>query len=53
MYKGQVDYIAGYCKELDKVYLMPIDNVGVNAISLRIDKPKNGLRYKMAIDFEI
>ena len=35
-YRGQCDYFAVYCEELDKVYLVPVDQVGVTRANLRL-----------------
>lgn len=40
-YKGQVEYMAGYCPELDKLYLVPIDECGTRSITLRLSPSKN------------
>lgn len=40
-YKGRVDFFGVYCPELDKTYLVPVDDVGETQGVLRIEKPKN------------
>lgn len=40
-YAGQVDYLALYCIELEKSYLVPVDQCPAWAINLRVDPPKN------------
>lgn len=40
-YKGQIDYFGIYCPELDKTYLVPVDDVGETQGILRINPPKN------------
>ncbi len=40
-YRGQCDYFAVYCEELDKVYLVPVDQVGTNSAHLRLVLAKN------------
>lgn len=41
-YKGVVDYIAIWCSELDKAYLLKIDEFNANKTAyLRVDHPKN------------
>ncbi len=30
-YQGQCDYFAAYCEKLNKVYLIPVDQVGTNS----------------------
>lgn len=54
-YRGQVDYFAVYCPETDKVYLVPVEDVGTNEGSLRVEPTLNeqqkGVRW--AVDYEI
>lgn len=54
-YKGQVDYFGVYCFELDKCYLVPIDDVGLTQCNLRVLPSKNNQskRIKWAKDYEI
>ena len=40
-YKGQIDFFGVYCPELDKTYLVPVDDVSVTQGVLRINRPKN------------
>jgi hypothetical protein len=40
-YRGQADYFAVYCEELDKVYLVPVDAVGLTQAKLRLTPTKN------------
>ena len=40
-YRGQCDYFAVYCEELDKVYLIPVDQVGTTRANLRLVSAKN------------
>lgn len=40
-YKGQVDYFGIYCPELEKCYLVPVDDVKEGQGILRVDQPKN------------
>ena len=54
-YKGQADYFAIYNHDLDKVYIIPVDECGIFETRLLLDKPKNG-QYKgvrFACDFEL
>lgn len=39
-YQGSVDFFAAYCRELQKVYLIPITDVGVNECWLRLEPAK-------------
>lgn len=54
-YKGEADFFGIYCPTLDKVYLVPVDDVRDSAGSIRIDPPKNnqvkGIRW--ARDYEV
>ena len=54
-YRGQIDYFAVYSPELDKCYLLPVSEVGINSAALRIDPPKNNQMktIRWAKDFEI
>jgi len=54
-YQGECDYFAVYCAGLDKVYLVPVDQVGEVRANLRLTKPKNKNQYgyRMASDYEL
>jgi hypothetical protein len=52
-YRGQCDYFAVYCKELDKTYLIRVDEVGTTRAHLRLVPPKNKNGYRMAKDYEL
>src|SRR5262249_41637511 len=54
-YRGQADYFGVYCPQTDKVYLVPVDEVGVNGVLLRVDPPKNNQhsRIRWAKDYGI
>jgi hypothetical protein len=54
-YRGQCDYFAVYCEELNKVYLIPVDLVGTTTANLRLIPPKNKNQYgyRMASDYEL
>jgi hypothetical protein len=54
-YKGQADYFAVYCPETEKVYLVPVNDVGETEVSLRIEPTKNGQSktVRWAKDYEI
>src|ERR1700693_3150958 len=43
-YQGSVDFFAAYCRELQKVYLIPVTDVGVNECWLRLEPTKNERR---------
>jgi PD-(D/E)XK endonuclease len=44
-YRGQCDYFAVYNERLNKVYLIPVDQVGITGASLRLAPSKNN-QYK-------
>jgi len=54
-----IDYFAVYCRELNKIYLVPSDLVGVNTAWLRVSEPKSkrrggkNLPTKWAADYEL
>ena len=54
-YRGQCDYFAVYCEELNKVYLIPVDEVGTTRANLRLVPAKNNqeLYVRWAKDYEI
>ena len=54
-YRGECDFFALYNRELDKVYLVPVDEVGLTRAHLRLTPPKNKNQYgyRMASDYEL
>ena len=54
-YRGQCDYFAAYCEKLDKVYLIPVDEVGIRKVNLRLVSAKNNQvkNVRMAQDYEL
>ena len=54
-YRGQCDYFAVYNAQLNKVYLIPVDEVGTSRANLRLVPPKNKNQhgYRMASDYEL
>jgi len=52
-YKGEIDYFAAYCEELDKTYLISINEVGIRQCSLCLNESKPNNRCKLAKDYEI
>jgi len=44
-----------YCSELNKVYLVPVMDVGTTQASLRLEAPKNGQvkGIRLASEYEI
>jgi PD-(D/E)XK endonuclease len=54
-YRGQCDYFAVYNEKLNKVYLIPVDQVGITIASLRLLPSKNNQdKYMLwAKDYEL
>jgi hypothetical protein len=54
-YRGQCDYFAVYCEALNKVYLIPVEEVGTTRAHLRINAAKNNQEkhVRWAKDYEI
>jgi PD-(D/E)XK endonuclease len=54
-YRGQCDYFAVYNEKLNKVYLVPVDQVGISGARLRLLPSKNdGDKYvRWAKDYEL
>ena len=54
-YRGQIDFFAVYCEGLNKVYLVPVDIVGVTWAKLRLAPTKNKQEKNVqwAKDYEI
>ena len=54
-YRGQCDYFAVYNEKLNKVFLIPVDQVGITAASLRLAPSKhNQDKYmRWAKDYEL
>jgi len=54
-YRGQCDYFAVYCQELNKVYLIPVDQVGTNTAHLRLTPTRNQQEkhVRWAKDYEL
>ena len=46
-YRGQADVFGVYAPDLDEVYIVPVDDVGVTAATLRTENPKNGQTKKV------
>ena len=40
-YRGQIDYFAVYVEQLEKIYLIPVDDVGITQTMLRLTPTKN------------
>lgn len=53
-YRGQIDYFAVYCPQLDSCYVCHVDDVNIHEGILRVDKPKNNQvkKIKWAKDYE-
>ena len=54
-YRGQIEFFAVYCPDNEKVYLVPVDEVGLREGALRVDPVKNGQtkKIRLASDFEL
>lgn len=54
-YKGEVDLIAAYCKDMDKCYLVEVEQAPGCAIQLRTELARNGQTsgIRMAADYEL
>ena len=56
-YKGQIEWFAVYCHELDKCYLVSVNEVGDAEASLRVEPPKGkqtmNKTIRLAKDYEI
>ena len=54
-YTNDADFFGVCCIEIDKTYLIPVADVGINQCSLRLKESKNSQNYlyKQAIDYEI
>jgi hypothetical protein len=54
-YRGQIEYFAVYSPDTDKVYLIPVDHVGVTNVRLRLvptgNKQEKNVRW--AKDYEL
>jgi hypothetical protein len=52
LYQGEADFFGVYCSELDKVYLVPVQNQR-SEVSLRVDPAKTNVQVNWAKDYEI
>jgi PD-(D/E)XK nuclease superfamily protein len=53
-YRGQCDYFAVYCGELNKVYLIPVEQVGTARAHLRLVLgERNQKNVRWAQDYEL
>lgn len=54
-YRGQVEYFAVFYEALDKVYLIPVDEVGITQARLRLTPTKNKQEknIRWAKDYEL
>lgn len=55
-YVGQIDCFLIFCKELKRLYMIPISLADKSAMSLRVDPPKKfspKIKFNWAKDFEI
>ncbi|MEO7018647.1 MAG: group I intron-associated PD-(D/E)XK endonuclease [Ktedonobacteraceae bacterium] len=54
-YRDQCDYFAVYCEKINKIYLLPVDQVGTNRAHLRLVAAKNNQEknVRWAKDYEL
>ena len=54
-YRGQADVFGVYCSDTDGVYLVPVDDCGINGGSLRVEPTRNRQvkRIRWAHEFEV
>jgi hypothetical protein len=54
-YKGQCEYFAVYVEDLNKVYLLPVDDVGTSLATLRLVPSRNNQEkhVRWAKDYEL
>jgi hypothetical protein len=53
-YHNEVDYLAVYCPEINKSYLIPVELTGKSAMTLQLSKPKMmSKNTHLAEDFQI
>jgi hypothetical protein len=54
-YAGQADVFGVYCPETDRVYIVPVSEVGSASATLRVNPPRNGQSkgIRWAHDFEL
>ena len=45
-YYGDAELFAVYCRELDKMYIVPVDDVGCSSTQLRLEPTQNGQEKK-------
>ena len=53
-YRGECDFFAAYCEKLNKIYLLPVDQVGMVQVKLRLIPTKNNQekRIRWAKEYE-
>lgn len=54
-YHGRADYFGVYCSELNRVFLVPVNDVGTGTITLRLTPAKNGqvAGIRFAADYDL
>lgn len=54
-YRDQIEVFWVYCPEIDKVYQVPVNDVGTGQAFLRVDPPKGGAvsGIRWAKDYEV
>lgn len=46
-YRGEIEFFGVYAPSTQKVYLVPVDDVGINSATLRVEPSKNGQKRNM------
>lgn len=54
-YRGQIELFMAYCPQLDRVYRVPVDEVGNTEVRLRVDPPRGVVisTIRWAKDYEL
>lgn len=54
-YTGEIDYFAIWCEQLNKGYLVPVNDVAITVGTLRVDPPLNNQtsKGKLAINYQL
>ena len=54
-YYGEVELIAAYCEETDRVYMVPVEQAARVQVSLRVAPVKNGQQkaIRWAVNYEL
>jgi hypothetical protein len=46
-YRGQAEFFGVYCPDNDKCYLIPVNDLPIGEVHLRVDPPRNGQRTRL------